>query len=140
RVDPPYEDIEPTRIYEVVEATPTDGILTMVVEGPDFDTGEKASTTILVPTGNRQEATKRLESAGLTVVVEDGLARIEEPFPGTPYFESIGKSFDYYVDEPVRVATIRKEKDRLPKEVFYIPALLVLGLVYLVQRRRKNAG
>ena len=74
------------------------------------------------------------------MVVEDGLARIEEPFPGTPYFESIGKSFDYYVDEPVRVATIRKEKDRLPKEVFYIPALLVLGMVYLVQRRRKNAG
>ena len=138
RVDPPYEDIEPNLIYEVVDATPTDGVLTMIVEGPDFDTGEMASTTILVPTGSRQEAAKRLESAGLTVVVEDGLARIEEPFPGTPYFESIGKSFDYYVDEPVQVATIRKEKDRIPKEVFYLPAVLVLGVVYLSQRRRRN--
>jgi TRAP transporter 4TM/12TM fusion protein len=140
RVDPPYENIEPTRIYEVVESTPANGVLTMIVEGPDFDTGEIASTTILVPTGDRAEAEKRLESAGLLVMVEDGMARIEEPFPGTPFFESIGKSFDYYADEPVRVATIKKEKDRIFKEIFYLPALLVLGLVYLSQRRRRAAA
>ena len=140
RVDPPFVDVEPTKIYEVVDSTPANGVLTMIVEGPDFDTGELASTTILVPTGDRDEAAMRLESAGLLVVVEDGMARIEEPFPGTPYFESIGKSFDYYADEPVRVATIRTEKDRLPKEVFYLPALLVLGLVYFIQRRRRAAS
>ncbi len=138
RVDPPYEEIEPARIYEIVDVTPTDGILTMVVEGPDFDTGEIVSTTILVPTGDRDRASKRLESAGLTVVVEDGMARIEEPFPGTRYFESIGKQFDYYLDEPVRVASIQKKRDRLPKEVFYIPAFMLLGLVYLGQRSRKR--
>jgi hypothetical protein len=123
-----------------VDSTPANGVLTMIVEGPDFDSGEITSTTILVPTGDRMEAAKRLESAGLMITVEDGMALIEEPFPGTPFFESIGKSFDYYGDEPVRIATIMTEKDRMPKEVFYLPALLILGLVYLAQRRRRAAA
>ena len=140
RVDPPFNDVEPTKVYEVVDSTPANGVLTMIVEGPDFDSGEITSTTILVPTGDRMEAAKRLESAGLMITVEDGMALIEEPFPGTPFFESIGKSFDYYGDEPVRIATIMTEKDRMPKEVFYLPALLILGLVYLAQRRRRAAA
>jgi len=138
KVDPPYVDIRPDKIYEVVGSATPNGVLTMVVKGPDFDSGEITSTTILVPTGNQAEATKRLESAGLTVTVEDGRALIEEPFPGTPFFESIGKSFDYYGDEPVEVATILSAKDRLPKEIFYIPAALILGLIYWLQRRRRG--
>jgi len=62
--------------------------------------------------------------------MENDRALIEEPFPGTPFFESIGKSFDYYGDQPVEVGVIRSEKDRVPKEVFYIPAALLLGLIF----------
>ena len=86
------------------------------------------------------EAVERLEAAGLNVIVEDGRALIEEPFPGSPFFESIGKAFDYYGDEPVQVGKILKEKERLPKEVFYLPALILLAGVYLMQRRRRSAG
>ena len=138
RVDPPFDDLPASQIYEVVGNAAPNGVLTMIVKGPDFDTGEITSTTILVPTGNQAEAVDRLQAAGLNVMVEDGRALIEEPFPGTPFFESIGKSFDYYGDEPVEVDVIRSEKERLPKEVFYIPAVLVLGIVYWVQRRRKQ--
>ena len=72
--------------------------------------------------------------------VEDGQAKVEEPLPQTPFFEKIGKSFDYYGDDPVVISEIKKEADRMPKEVFYIPALLLLGLVVLLQlqRRRKE--
>ena len=45
---------------------------------------------------------------------------------------------DYYADDPVKVATIRTERDRLPKEVFYLPAIVLFGLVYLAQRRRRD--
>ena len=136
RVDPPYEEVHPSKIYEVVGSATPDGTLAMVVTGPDFDTGEIASTTILVPMGNQDEAIKRLEDAGLTVLVEDGRALIEEPFPGSPFFETIGKAFDYYGDEPVQVGTIRTERDRIVKEVFYLPALALLALVWVLQRRR----
>ena len=136
QVSPPYHSVDPSKVYEVVgEATP-DGMLTMVISGPDFDSGEIDSTTILVPLGEPVEAVKRLQQAGLTVIVEDGLAKIEEPFPGTPFFEKIGTVFDYYADEPVRIADIRKPADRIAKEVFYIPAILLLGGILLMQRRR----
>ena len=136
QVSSPYYSIKPDRVYQVVgEATP-DGVLTMVVSGPDFDSGEIESTTILVPLGQPIEAIKRLEKTGLIVNVDGGLAVIEEPFPGSPFFESIGKSFDYYADQPVRITDIRKPAKRIPKEVFYLPAILLLGLVLLMQRRR----
>lgn len=138
RVDPPFDDLPASKIYEVVGNAAPNGVLTMIVKGPDFDTGEITSTTILVPTGDQAEAVDRLQAAGLNVTVEEGRALIEEPFPGTPFFETIGKSFDYYGDEPVEVDVIRSKKERMPKEVFYIPAVLVLAFIYWIQRRRRH--
>ena len=141
QVASPYISSEPSKVYEVVGQATPDGVLTMVVSGPDFDTGEISSTTILVPLGEPAEAAKRLNEAGLNVIVEDGFAVIEEPFPGTPFFETVGKIFDFYGDDPVRIADIRSPAERVPKEVFYIPAVGLLGLIVLLQRRRiRNDG
>ena len=63
---------------------------------------------------------------------------IEEPFPGTPFFGTIGKEFDYYGDEPVQVAVVKEEAERIWKEVFYIPALAVLAFVMVSQKRRQR--
>ena len=40
--------------------------------------------------------------------------------------------------EPVRLASVQTAADRLPAQIFYIPALLLLGLVILLQRRRQT--
>ncbi len=138
KVAAPYDLFEPDTVYEVVGDVTPGGILTMVVSGPDFDSGEIESTTILVPLGQPEEAVERLRKAGLSVTVDGGRAVIEEPFPGTPFFESIGKSFDYYGDEPVQIAEIRQKADRMPKEVFYIPAVLLLAFVIFNQKRRQR--
>ena len=141
QVSSPYISSEPSKVYEVVGQATPDGVLTMVVSGPDFDTGEISSTTILVPLGEPAEAAKRLNDAGLNVIVEDGFAVIEEPFPGTPFFETVGKLFDFYGDEPVRIADVRSPAERMPKEVFYIPAVVLLAMIVLLQRRRiRNDG
>ncbi len=135
-VSPPYNLHSPDQIYQVIDEIPANGELMLVVSGPDFDTGEVGSTTILVPLAEATSAETRLKDAGLAVTVQEGKAMIEEPFPGTPYFESLGKSFDYYGDEPVQVAEVRQAADRIVKEVFYIPAILLLAVVILLQRRR----
>jgi len=80
----------------------------------------------------------RLAAVGLPVVIEGDVAKVEEPLPQTPYFEKIGTLFDFYGDKPVVVSSIRQQASRWPKEVFYIPALLLLGFVFLSQRRRIN--
>ena len=138
KVSPPHIQHDPTVVYEVVENTTPNGILTLVVSGPDFDTGDITSTTILVNLGNQADAVDRLTKAGLTVTVEDGRAIIEEPFPGTPYFESIGKAFDYYGDDPVEIAQVKTPADRMPKEVFYIPAVMLLLMIMFLQKKRQR--
>jgi len=140
QVYPPYNDTEPAKVFDVVGATPDNGVLTFIVKGPDFDSGEMTRTTLLVPMGDRAEAVDRLRKAGLSIVVEDGLAKVEEPFPQTPFFETIGNLFDFYGDNPVVVSKVRERATRPAKEWFYIPAILLLGLVFLMQRRRIAAS
>ena len=140
QVASPYDHVDPNTVYEFVGDMPDNGVMAVVVSGPDFDTGEMTSTTMLIPLGRPGDAVDRLRSAGLTVNVADGLVMIEEPMQGTPFFETIGNLFDYYADAPVVMATIQKEADRMPKEVFYIPALALLSLIVLSQRRRRVEG
>jgi hypothetical protein len=45
-------------------------------------------------------------------------------------------NMDFYGDPPVRIAAVDFEAERLPREIFYIPGLLLFGLVVLLQRRR----
>ena len=117
RVYPPFNDTEPTKIYDVVgEATPN-GVLTFVISGPDFDSGDPTQTTLLVPLGDRADAIERLNKAGLSVILEDGLAKVEEPFPQAPFFEKIGNLFDFYGDQPVVVSQMREKAERPPKEM-----------------------
>ncbi len=46
--------------------------------------------------------------------------------------------FDFYADVPVALAGVEVPAARLPAQIFYIPALLLLGLVILLQRRRQT--
>jgi len=138
-VSPPYIVHKPDVVYEVVKETTPGGTLTFIVSGPDFDTGKIESTTILVNLADTGEAVERLRATGLSVTVADGKAIIEEPFPGTPFFETIGKAFDYYADEPVVIAEVWTPSERIYKEVFYIPALLLLAIIIVMQRRRMHA-
>jgi len=67
--------------------------------------------------------------------------KLEEPMPGTPFFH-LSQKFDFYGDKPVIITNVYEPAQRMPKEVFYIPALLLLGLVIASQlyRRRRQAG
>ncbi len=136
QVSPPFELREPAAIYDVVAGLPEGETLMLEVSGPDFDSGEIESTTIILTPGTSGDGEKRLSDGGLTIMIDGDQAVIEEPFPGTPFFESIGKSFDYYGDEPVVVSEVREKADRIIKEVFYIPAIVLLLIVVFSQKMR----
>jgi TRAP transporter 4TM/12TM fusion protein len=138
QVSPPYDVSAPETVYQIVDGMEVDSVLTLIISGPDFDSGEIEQTTILVNLAAGADAAKRLGDAGLTVNVDGGKAIIDEPFPGTTYFESLGKSFDYYGDEPVQIAAVWKPAERMLKEVFYIPAVLILIVIVVSQRRRMH--
>ncbi len=138
-VDPPYLVKAGAEVNELAASVPQGEMLRVRVSGPDFDDLEKTlATTILVPMGDPGSGIERLEAAGLTVFIEDGVAKLDEPFPGTPFFQSLS-GFDFFADNaPVEILTAGVPAERMAKEVFYIPALILLGIVILFQRRRQT--
>ena len=79
-----------------------------------------------------------LKKAGLFLKLDGDNVLIEEPLPGSPLFQEM-KTFDFYADTPVKLEMIYLTKtNRMPKEIFYLPALLILILIYLNQVNRKK--
>jgi len=62
---------------------------------------------------------------------------MDEPMPGSQFSSTLG-SFDFYYDDPVTVTAVQAPADQLPKELIFIPALMFLGLIMLMQRGRIN--
>ncbi len=70
--------------------------------------------------------------------LEDGdRFTVDEPFPGTP-FAYLSKDFDFYGENPVVLERVQVRAERMPKEIFYIPAFILLAIVILLQRRRQT--
>ncbi len=139
RIMPPFDTVPPAQLAEVVgQADPGDEVR-IVVEGPDFMTGETQRTSLQLPIEEAGESGQaRLDALGLTTMERDGAVALDEPMFGTP-FQTELQDFDFYGEEPVRVATVRVAADQWPKELIYIPALLLLGgVAYLQSGRAKR--
>lgn len=138
QVDPRYEFRPGTELAEIAESMPADARLRVEIRGPDFDNlDEITQTTVLLDLGAEGPGEERLARQGLTVVNEGEDAILDEPFAGTPFFTTF-QIFEFYGDEFVTIDNVQLERDRMPKEVFYIPALLLLGFVIMMQRRRQT--
>ena len=137
-VQPPY-DIRPgSEVVKIVEGLPENTNLRLLVRGPDFDDPDKISQmTVLANLGPAGSGTERLKSAGLLVLDEGGKAKLDEPLAGTAFFTTF-QMFDFYGDQPVEIAEVQLKADRMAKEIFYIPALVLLVIIVLMQRRRQT--
>jgi len=136
-VQPPFVTSAPTQLEEVVGKAPVGSDIRIVVSGPDFDTGLVKDVTVVLPVTAEGDGATRMSAAGLTAFPEGEVVKLDEPFPGTPYFETLG-GFDFYLDEPVEIKSVQTAAERMPKQVFYIPALILLALVIMLQRRRQT--
>ncbi len=135
-VQSPFQQIEPARFEEVLAEVPEGQRLRLQIAGPDFNTGEMTETT-LVMNAEGASAQERIQNSGLMLLPEGDTVRMEEPMFGTPTAEKLA-NFDFYADTPVTLAAVQVPRDRMPAQVFYIPALLLLGLVIVLQRRRQT--
>ena len=136
RVQARFEIQPGTEFETVLEAAEPGDRLRFVVAGPDFNSGAMTQTT-LVLTVDDTPPDQRLSATGLFLLPEDDRMVMEEPMLGTGYAEPL-RSFDFYSDPPVELVQVEQPRDRLPAEIFYLPALLLLGAVILFQRRRQT--
>ena len=138
RVAPPFVEMPGAGIVRIAGSQPEGADLRVRVSGPDFNDPDRIiGTNIVIPLGPAGQGAARLENNGLLVTVEGGIAMLEEPLPGSK-FEAVGRTFDFYVERPVTISAVNLPNERMLKEVFYIPAILILGLVVLMQRSRRT--
>ncbi len=130
-----WVEIAPSQLVEEVGATAPGSQMRLVIAGPDFDTGKMRETHFTLEVAEGATGQDRLGARGLTTIAEAGGLSLEEPFPGTSFFERL-QDYDFYGDEPVRIVSALKEVGGLPKELIFIPALLLLGGIAALQRRR----
>ncbi len=140
RVAPPFDDRPGTEIIELAGDRPVDDMLRVKITGPDLNYPDRIfSTSILIPMGDKGDGMSRLENNGLFITVDGDAAAMEEPLPGSP-FVGLGRKFDFYGDDVVFIETVSIPNERIAKEIFYIPAVLLLALIVFLQFRRKRSG
>ena len=119
---------------EQMAAAETGKDIRLIVEGPDFDDARIRPTTLIIP-ANQGDAIGALTAQGLNLLDEGEVLVLDEPFPGTA-FGDLGNEYDFYGDAPVIIKSVQIENERMPKEIFFLPALLLLFGVVMIQRPR----
>jgi TRAP transporter 4TM/12TM fusion protein len=129
-VQPPFVAGNPVNIVSIAHDKPANAMLRLQAEGLNLD-GDEARTTAQLPLGPSGPGVKRLQSAGLIIRIEDGKALTEMPEQGSAAAKA-GIDMDWTITGVMLAA------DRPAKQWFYLPALLLLGLIMLAQRRRRG--
>ncbi|SFC11004.1 TRAP transporter permease [Tropicimonas isoalkanivorans] len=135
QIDDPYVHYTGPAGLEAASELEDGAPIRMVVTGPDFDSGKERSTTILVRAAGG-DAEAALLDKGLMLLPEGDQMLLEEPMFGTQFFDKLANNYDFYGDTPVIIEQFELERDRIPKEIFFIPAFFLLAGIVLIQRRR----
>jgi TRAP-type uncharacterized transport system fused permease subunit len=145
KVQSPFIEFPGNKIVQLItnDKSPINlsGNISVRVEflGPDFDNPEKLiKRNSIIIFNEKLNIDERIKDAGLILNIQNGEALIEEPLPGSALFQEM-RTFDFYADQPVVLKTIYiKKTDRLMKEIFYLPSLLILILIYFNQYTRRK--
>lgn len=142
QVQPPWQPLPPGQLFEAIEALPDDAPIRVNITGPDFDDPEVMRERMMAFDLGESGAPgdMRFEQAtGLMVMEMEGLLTLEEPFdPNAPAARAL-RNMDFYTDPPVTIETLEIPAEQMPREVVWIPALLILGLVWILQSRRSGS-
>jgi len=149
RISPPFDAKPGSEVLKIVEQLPDNAIVRLKMVGPDADNEDVPyETYVQLNLGKKQGSGEdRLAKAGLTVMEDNGKVTFEGfawDFKDKELKERLNKEMIIGdPDKPVTFAEVLVARDRMPKEVFYIPALLLLGFIIMIQRarhRKRNTG
>ena len=130
KVYPASQIVAATQIESVAEGLPAGGTLQIRVAGETLD-GNRVSKLVNLPLGPSAGGFERLSQAGIEVRTEDGKVFVDNLVFGSPA-ELSGLDFDW------EIKGIQVEASRPPKQLMFIPALILLGLIIMLQHGRRS--
>jgi hypothetical protein len=137
QVQAPFASADPKNLEQVAAAQPDNVEMRIFVSGQNAG-GDNVETTVVLPLGPKGTGAARLEAAGIKIIQKDGKTIIDDVVEadakGKPTAAVIAKlEFD------MEILSAEVPQERMPKQLFYIPALLFLIVVWGLQRRRVPA-
>jgi len=130
---PPLMDVPPSEIEEAAERVPEGDTLRLRIayETLSGDLKEKA---VLLPLPEGASGAERLEKAGILIAIDGDAVTIDDVTFNSDAAKA-GLDFDQ------QIVSVREYTNPPAKQWMYIPALLLLAGVVLMQRgRRRNAA
>ncbi len=130
---PPYAEQPPSSVIELAGQAVDGGSLRAMLSGEDIASGKQVVKTVELPLGSHTgDGAERLaKEAGLVFRTEADKVYVDDVVFGG-YAEKQQIDFDW------ELTSLQIPAQRPPKEVFYLPALLLLGLVVWLQQSRKT--
>ena len=129
RLYPPYEYQEGAAIVTALEQLPDNGNARLWVSGETL-AGREVNKLATLSAGPAGSAEERFRHMGLEVLVEDQILTIDMvDFSSEAQY--MGLDFDWTIDR------IEIPSQRYPKQLIWIPTLLLLFGLYVGQRKRK---
>ncbi|MEH6578765.1 MAG: TRAP transporter permease [Amphritea sp.] len=128
---PPIRQEAAVNIEKVVEAIPVGEKIRLAVTGETID-GNLVTKIVELPLVQGEDAAARIESAGMILRKEDNSIWVDQVVFASEA-QKAGMDFDW------EILSIEVENERPPKQLLYIPTLLLLiGMGTLQLRRRKQ--
>ncbi len=132
RIVSPYEDTAASEIVQVADKLGPGTELRMRILGED-DVGNPREFVAILPLGDGADGAERLANAGVEFIEVDGNTVVDNVAFGSAA-EKAGLAFDQ------KILTLRVPTDQPSKEWLWIPALVVLALIVMLQRGRRGRG
>ncbi|MFK5980066.1 MAG: TRAP transporter permease [Rhizobiaceae bacterium] len=129
-MSPPYIETAPAQLVEVVGKAAPGSQMRAIVDGVD-DVGDPVTLTMVIDIGDEATGEERLEAYGLEILEQDGKIIVD----GTT-FDSKAATAGFDFDQVIKIVLV--PANQAPKQLLYIPALLLLGFIYMLQRRRRQ--
>lgn len=130
----PYDQKPASEITTLAGQLPAGADIRVKVSGENLSTGEVEEKFVVLSLGDAAaDGAARLETnVGLTFREEEGKLLIDTIGFDSPAAKA-KLDFDW------EIVLVELPSDRLPKEVFWLPALGLLGIIIVMQRRRRKS-
>ncbi len=126
----PYQSTAPVALASTLESLEPGSVIRMRISGEDA-VGKIRDFSVLFEVPEGESGQDRLDALGIATYEQDKQTLIDIVSFASPA-EAAGLQFDQ------QIVDVRVPVERVRKEWMWIPAFLLFGLVYYLQRRRVN--
>jgi TRAP-type uncharacterized transport system fused permease subunit len=130
KVYPPLTEVSAANLEQIVEKMDPGSQLRLMLKGEDFD-GNEYIKTVMLQVGDGSTGADRLAEIGIETRNEEEKILIDNVVFSSPA-EKAGIDFDQ------EILNIQMPTKRPPKQLMFIPALLLLALIWFLQRGRSS--